>query len=130
LIGRRAGLKGSRTHQWYCRKRFLRVAHLWGAWCLRAGRFVTALEVGYHGYHEFESFLMESEILRDFGQTWRPRRAKGKSPLPPELWRVSDTWRPTQRQPGWPESGTIRIGQLPEDLLAKLRPSGRPRKRH
>ena len=31
--------KGSRTEQWAARTRFLSVAHLWAAWCIREGQF-------------------------------------------------------------------------------------------
>ena len=128
LIAARTHTKGSRTKQWEVRRRFLSVAHLWAAWLLRGERFVTDLTVGYDGYYDFQSFLTEAEILRDFGQNWRPPRAKSEPPLPPEVWRVPEDWKPPMRRPNWPETGKIRIRELPEDVLAQFRSAGRPRK--
>lgn len=120
---------GARSAQWAARRRFLPVAHLWGAWSIREGRFGGCPDVGYDGWHDFQSFLAEAEILRHFGQEWRPQRAKSTSPLPLDVWRVPETWMPPERQPGWPDTGKIPLMSLPENLLRKLKPAGRPRKR-
>jgi hypothetical protein len=127
LTARRCGKRGARTEQWAARRRFLLVAHLWGAWSIREGKFEPRPEVGYDGFADFQSFLTEAEILRDWGQTRRPRRARSKPPLPAEVWRVPDSWRPPERLAGWPETGRIPLGlTLPDELLAGLRPAGRP----
>ena len=128
LTATRYKASGSRTAAWDAIGRFLSVAHLWAAWCMRERQFVTYPDVGYDGYEDFQSFLTESEILRDFGQNWRPRRANGKPPLPEEVWRVPPGWAPLERQPGWPPTGRIPLLTLPRDLLADLKPTGRPRK--
>lgn len=125
----RSKSSGSRSHLLEEKSRFLSVAHLWGAWSIREGRFEAHREVGYLGRHDFQSFLNETEILREWGQTWRPSRAKSRPPLPPDVWRVPDSWSPPNRQPGWPDTGTIHSMTLPADLLAGLKPAGRPRKR-
>ena len=121
-------VKGARTDLWKAKHRFLSVAHLWGAWSIREGRFERRPEVGYDWYADFQSFLTEAEILREWGQTWQPSRAKSEPPLPPDLWRVPDNWEPPARQPGWPKTGMIPYITLPQECLSKLRSTGRPRK--
>ena len=129
LVARRTKSSGTRSHLWRERSQFLSVAHLWAAWCIRGGRFEEYPEVGYHGHDDFQSFLTEAEILRQWGQTWRPSRTKSTPPLPSDVWSVPDSWTPPNRQPGWPNTGMIPGMTLPADLLAKLRPAGRPRER-
>jgi hypothetical protein len=119
---------GSRSAQWDARHRFLAVAHLWGAWAIREYRFLTDLEAGYDAYADFQSFLTEAEILRHWGQTWRPQRTKSKPLLPADVWRVPEDWEPPERQLSWPQTGQVPCLTLPKDLLAQLKPTGRPRK--
>jgi hypothetical protein len=57
-------------------RRFRSVAHLWAAWCIREGKFGTRPELEYDGWADFQFFLTEAEILRDFGQHWSPPREK------------------------------------------------------
>ena len=121
--------KGARTDLWKAKHHFLSVAHLWGAWSIREGRFEWRPEVGYDWYADFQAFLAEAEILREWGQTWQPSRAKSAPPLPPNVWRVPDNWAPPARQPGWPNTGMIPHLPLPQECLAKLRAAGRPHKR-
>jgi hypothetical protein len=123
-----AKCKGARSALWRERSRFLTVAHLWAAWSIRDGKFGEIPEVGYDGFADFQSFLTEAEILRDFGQQWRSPRAKSKPPLPAEVWRVPEGWEPPARQPDWPNSGAIPSLKLPPDLISTLKSSGRPRK--
>ena len=125
----RAKMSGARTALSEAKRRFLTVAHLWGAWSIREGKFKQHPEVGYDGYADFQSFLTEAEILRDWGQNWRARRAKSKPPLPGDIWRVPEDWQPPPRQSGWPRTGGIPDIVLPEHLLAELKPAGRPRRR-
>jgi hypothetical protein len=128
LIAAREKTKGSRTEQWDARSRFLSVAHLWGAWCIRGRQFLSDAEVGYDGRADFQSFLAEAEVLRQWGQTWRQPRAKSTPPLPAEVWHVPQDWEPLERRPDWPKTGMIPYLTLPDDLLLTLRPAGRPRK--
>jgi hypothetical protein len=132
LVGRPASLrriKGSaRTALKTSRNRFLAVAHLWAAWCLRDGKFEVHPEIGYDGYADFQMFLAEAEILRHWGQNWQPDRDKSEPPLPTEVWRVPDGWEPIHRQPGWPPTGGFFRMSLPDELLKELRPRGRPRR--
>ncbi len=128
ICAKRSGLRGSRTALLRERNRFLSVAHLWGAWSIREGRFVPRPEIGYDGHADYQAFLTEAEILRHFGQNWRPQRAKGKPPLPLDVWRVPKGWKSLTRQPGWPNTGMIPDIALPKDLLASLKPAGRPKK--
>jgi hypothetical protein len=128
LAATRAKKSGSRTTLFAAKARFRAVAHLWGAWSIREGRFETRPEVGYDGYADFQSFLTEAEILRDWGQNWRPRRSAATSPLPADVWRVPDDWRPLPRNSSWPQTGKVPCLELPAELLKSLRPAGRPRK--
>ena len=127
LIAKRFKVKGARSDLWDAKRRFLTVAHLWGAWSIREGQFVQHPEVGYNGGADFQSFLAEAEILRQWGQSWRPPRAKSEPPLPPKVWQVPEDWEPPTRQPGWPKTGMIPFITLPEELLAEFKPAGRPR---
>jgi hypothetical protein len=124
----RSKRKGSRTELWSAKRRFLSVAHLWGAYSIRGGEFSERPELGYDGYDDFQSFLTEAEILRQWGQGWRPPRERSSPFLPPDVWRPPENWRPPTRQVGWPNTGVIPQLRLPDDLLAGLRPSGRPRR--
>lgn len=124
----RNDVKGMRSSLWAERTRFLPVAHLWAAWSIREGRFFQNSEVGYDGYADLQSFLTEAEILRQWGQSWRPGRAKSNPPLPDNVWHVPDDWQPPEPQPGWPDTGKIPHLSLPRDLLADLKPAGRPKK--
>ena len=130
LIAKSSKVKGARTDLWKAKHRFLTVAHLWGAWSIRGGRFERRPEVGYDWYADFQAFLAEAEILREWGQTWQPTRAKSSPPLPADLWRVPDNWAPPARQPGWPKTGMIPHITLPQECLASLRATGRPRNRN
>jgi hypothetical protein len=124
----RARSSGSRTNLYRERSRFRSVAHLWGAWSIREGKFGDDPELGYDGWADFQCFLTEAEILRDFGQRWRPSRVKSEPPLPPDVWFVPSRWEPPMRQPGWPNTGMIPDLKLPDELMAELKPPGRPRK--
>jgi hypothetical protein len=128
LVAVRNKAKGSRAELWDAKRRFVSVAHLWGAWCIREGRFGEQPEVGYNGFDDFQSFLAEAEILRDWGQSWCPARAKSSPLLPLDAWRVPDGWAPPIRRTGWPKTGVIRILHLPDHLVAELKPAGRPRR--
>jgi hypothetical protein len=122
LIAARTRTSGCRSLLWEARRRFLSVAHLWAALVIRQGEFTTRLE---QGFADFQSFLAEAEILRDFGQNWRPSRAKSKPLLPPDIWTMPKNWKP---EISHPEIGKVPILTLPEDLIATLKPAGRPRK--
>jgi hypothetical protein len=120
--------EGSRTYQWGAKSRFRSSAHLWAAWCIREGRFGDRPDVGYDGYDDFQSFLAEAEILREWGQTWLPPRKNSWPFLPSDVWRVPETWRLPERQAGWPKTGMIPKLKVPDDTISKLKPAGRPRK--
>jgi len=118
LAGRTSS--GSRSLLWAVRSRFLAVAHLWAAWVIR--KFDAPLE---RGYLDFQSFLAEAEIFRDFGRTWLPERAKSKPLLASDAWRVPENWK---RENSHSVTARIPVIMLPEDLLSTLRRAGRPRK--
>jgi hypothetical protein len=119
---------GSRSAQFDARRRYLPVAHLWAAWCIREAKFETRPKARYEGYADFQSFLAESEIIRHWGQTWLPARRDSTPLLPPDLWHVGEGWRPLKRECGWPDTGQIPVLKIADDLLAGLRPAGRPRR--
>jgi hypothetical protein len=121
-VAARAKTSGSRSALWEARQRFLSVAHLWAAWAIRGGKFDTRLE---RGYDDFQAFLAEAEILRDFGQTWQPARAKSKPLLPHDMWGVAENWKPDLPNP---EIVKLPVPKLAEYLLSTLRPAGRPPK--
>lgn len=128
VIAAREKQSGSRSALWDALRRFKAAAHLWGAWCIREGKFSASPEVGYELWDDFQCFLAEAEILRKWGQSWRAPRGKSEPPLPAEVWHVPRDWRPPERKPGWPMKGMIPKLTIPDELLAKLRKAGRPRK--
>jgi hypothetical protein len=128
ICARREGKSSSRTRLYQYLNRFKTVAHLWGAFSIREGCFEGRPEAGYDGHDDFQCLLFEAEILRDFGQKWRRQQAKASPPLPPDVWRVPPGWKPPVRQFGWSATGTSPDLTLPGDLIAQLRPPGRPRK--
>ena len=129
LAAKRAKKNGSRSGLWQEIRRFRTVAHLWAAWSIRDYEaFSGSPDLGYDGYDDFQCYLNEAEILRDFGQVWRQPREKSEPPLNHEVWRVPSDWKPPVRRLGWPNTGMIPEIALPNDMIAKLKPSGRPRK--
>jgi hypothetical protein len=127
IIAPRGSAKGSRTELSEAKARFHSVAHLWGAWSIRQGQFELRPESGYDGYQDFQSFLTESELIRQWGQTFRSMRASSSPLFPADMWRPPETWVPPTRHPNWPGTGRIPRLTLPDDLLRQLRPAGRPR---
>lgn len=109
-------------------QQFKAVAHLWCAWSIRDYRgFAGSAELGCGGYDDFQCFLAQAELLRDFGQSWRHRRAKSEPPLPDEVWCIPTSWSPSDESRG-PNPSDILTISLPDDLIARFKPSGRPRK--
>jgi hypothetical protein len=126
-VARRSGAKCSRTEILAAWRRYLRVAHLWAALCIRERKFSTDVQSGYDGSADFQSFLAEAETIRNWGQNWRQPRAKSKPPLPAEVWRVPDGWQPPIPRHNWPRSvGQVPVLTIPDDLLCGLQPAGRP----
>lgn len=115
----------SRNKLLAARRSLLSAAHLWGAWVIRGGCFVSE---DCDGWTDVQFFLAEAENLRAWGQDWRARRENAKPPLPAEVWRVPDNWRRPERRPGGPLPGAVPEMSLPSELLVDLRPAGRPRK--
>lgn len=111
------------------RSRYQSVAHLWGAWVIRDGKFTTDLETGYDAWIDFQCFLAEAEFLRLGIKSWLQRNSRSERALRTEAWRVPDDWQAPIRQPGWPQSGGLPDLKIPDEQLAHLRPAGRPRKK-
>ena len=51
------------------KRRFLSVAHLWGAYSIRGRKWQERVDLNYSFGDDVESFLAEAEILRRWGQT-------------------------------------------------------------
>lgn len=123
-----ARVSGSRTSIMEAKRRFLSVAHLWGAYSIRGRKWQERADVNYSYADDFEYFLAEAEILRRWGQTWRADAANAKSPLPADTWAMPEKWNPAPRKPGWPPTGMIPDIRLPRELLPPRGRPGRPRK--
>jgi hypothetical protein len=124
----KANVSGSRTSIMEAKRRFLSVAHLWGAYCIRGRKWQERVDVNYSLADDVESFLAEAEILRRWGQTWIVDAARGKSALPAEVWVLPENRALAPRKPGWPPTGMIPSIRLPNDLLPPIGRPGRPRK--
>lgn len=101
------------------------VGHLWAAWVIRGEQLKPDEKVGYDALSDFQSFLAESEILRDWGQNWKHSAANSPHPLPKNSWQVPDDWQLEETKPGWPQRGCIPYLSLPSHLLTGLAVSGR-----
>lgn len=121
-------MSGSRSSLYDIRSRYLSVAHLWAAWCIREREFRSNPEIGYGAWHDFQFFLAESEVLRQRGPAWQHEGLETAPPLPRDAWRVPDDWEPPPRQPHWPRSGGIPDIGIPPDQVSRLRGRGRPKK--
>ena len=120
---------GSRSSLHDCWSRYRSVAHLWGAWALRDLRFMEKPEVGYDYATDFQAFLLESEGLRCWGETWTHSRVKAPPPLQGDIWRVPEDWRSPRWTEGWPNTGKIAVCQVPDEYMSELKSAGRPRKK-
>jgi len=95
------GQKGfTRSAIYQYKRRFVRVAHLWGAYCINRRKI-----------SDLQAVLALSEQIRSWGQSWR-RNDPGAQPLfandmwlPPEGWMHPD--------PDWPECIKIARYDLP-----------------
>jgi len=123
-----AGVRRARTSIMAAKQRLLRVAHLWGAFSIRDRAFRARPEVDYTYVDDFESFLAEAEILRNWGQCWQADVAKAKPPLPAEVWGMPATWAPPSRKPGWPMTGMVPEIVLTREMLSSPGRRGRPRR--
>jgi hypothetical protein len=123
-----AKVSGSRTSIMEVKRRFLTVAHLWGAYSIRGRKWREIVEVHYYYADDVESFFAEAEILRKWGQTWKSDAPNAKSPLPAGAWAMPKNWTPAPRKPGWPSTGMIPSIRLPHDLLPPRGRPGRPRR--
>jgi hypothetical protein len=95
------GKKGfTRSAIYQYKRRFVRVAHLWGAYSINA-RMIGDLQ----------AFLALSEQIRSWGQSWR-RDDRGARPLfGNDMWLPPEGW--THPDPDWPERIKIPHYDLP-----------------
>lgn len=96
------------------------VAHLWAPFIARDG-FYKIDEFGYTSAHDGVAFLMEAELMRQFGESFKPPGRDQPILDPAQTWRVPDTWRPMKWHPDWPPRGNILwIQRLEPWMLEKL----------
>lgn len=81
----------ARSVLWAAKTEFATVAHLWGALSIR-GDFTADAAEGLTLADDFESFLTESEVLREWGQRFTSPRVDARPPLQEEVWRVDPAW--------------------------------------
>jgi hypothetical protein len=124
----KAKVSGSRTSIMEAKRRFLSVAHLWGAYSIRGRKWREQVDVNYGFADDVQSFLAEAEILRRWGQRWIVDARTAKSALPAEAWAMPQNWALAPRQAGWPPTGKIPSFSLAHDLLPPRGRPGRPRK--
>lgn len=128
-VAAKDGKRAGRTHLKTVPAGHLPVAHLWAAASIREFRFGDDAAVGYDGVADFQSFLTEAEILRQWGETWKQPIAKAEPPLAGiDMWRPPTDWRPPIRRDGWPATGKIPHLGLDQELIDLVRPAGRPKK--
>lgn len=121
-------LPASLSYLWDAKAQFLTVAHLWGAWCVREGKFLNRPDIGYDLATDFQYFLYEAELLRYFGRTYHQDRDKAEPFLPDEAWHVPHEWEGPEYQAEWPERPGEKLHYvLPAELIEHMRPGGRPK---
>ncbi len=101
---------------------FKTVAHLWGAWSIREGKFTAKPEMDDSGWMEYQAFLTQAEILRDWGQNWKQGYSKAKPPLHCEVWQAPDYWQPPVQRDDWPLFGAIPHMAVDPIFLEDLKP--------
>lgn len=124
----KAKTAGSRSLLRKAKSEFASVAHLWAAWTMRLDEGSAFARFDGDRYVAFQHFLHESEVIRDWGQSWKQSRAKAKPPLPDDVWRVPDDWQRPDG-PEWPEYWTRTGFGLSRDMLDELKPTGRAPKK-
>jgi hypothetical protein len=72
------------------KKRFMRVAHLWGAYCIKRRKI-----------SDLQAFLGLSEQIRAWGQIWRRDDEKAQPLFANDMWFPPEDW--THPDPDWPE---------------------------
>lgn len=87
--------------RWACEESFQIAGRI-----VRDGKFANSSENSWEGWIEFQTFLAESETLREWGQNWKQDYAKARPPLPADVWHVPDDWQvPAQRNNRPPVGG-------------------------
>jgi hypothetical protein len=124
IFAARTRQSGSRSFFYDARARFKTVAHLWCAWRVREARPNADPNVPYSGLHTLFELLTDAEYFLRWGQGWRQQHA----PLPQDVWQIPEAFKKRLRHWPWREKNS-RIPLLPltDDILAQLRPAGRPR---
>jgi hypothetical protein len=90
----------SRTAIYGHKKRFMRVAHLWAAYCINRRKI-----------HDLQAFLALSEQIRAWGQNWRRDDKKAEPLFGNDMWIAPEGW--PHPDPDWPERIKIPHYELP-----------------
>lgn len=126
IVAHEAGrqkVAGQRSKLWDAKAEFASVAHLWGALSIRGGFEPDAAE-GLTLADDFETFLTESEVLREWGQAFKAPRADARPPLQEDVWRLDPAWiakHPIRKKA---KPGHVPHIALSGDYLALLRSAG------
>lgn len=100
------------------------VAHLWAAFNTRRHRFRRIDEVGYTAWKDFEAFITEAEIYREWGENhYAPPKQKKRTPLldPALTWKPPPNWVLTWHMSlGWPPPPTVPPFSLAEWMIEAL----------
>ena len=121
-------IPASKAYLWAAKTQLLSVAHLWGAYCIREGQFVSRPESGYDLATDFQYFLCEAEMIRHLGRNLHQDRDKAEPFLPEDAWHVPYEWEGPEHRSEWPERPGEKLAYcLPPELILHRRPGGRPR---
>jgi hypothetical protein len=126
-VAKQKGAPCGRSLLWHAKSEFASVAHLWAAWSIRE-RFAPDPSEDIELIDDFLTYLTESEVLREWGQTWKAPRANSLPPLPDDVWRLAPDWNPPR-----PIRKRARLGDVPlltvsDELLGLLRSAGQRKK--
>jgi hypothetical protein len=95
------GRKGAaRTAVYGHRTRFVRVAHLWGAYSING-----------HNIHDLQAFVGLSEQIRAWGQMWRRKHHRAEPLFANDMWSPPEGW--SHPDPDWPRCIKIPKFDLP-----------------
>ena len=120
---RKHGAPSARSVLWAAKAEFGSVAHLWGALSIR-GDFAADAAEGLTLADDFETFLTESEVVCDWGQTFKASRVNARPPLQEEVWRVDPVWLAKHPIRNKAKPGHVPHLTLSDEHLSLLRSAG------
>jgi hypothetical protein len=84
--------------------------HLWGAWVMRGGRFITDSDSGYDYYTDCGALMTEAMALLRELRLWRESTNDQDKLLTGEMIEPWSDWQPHQWRNGWPVTGVLADG--------------------